>query len=215
MSLLEANDFIMKKKILSAHEHYDFEDLQGNKLGEADGNLVQVPPKFEVKDTHGLELMHLQGKVFSLRHEFTFHGSGGEELGTIKKKIAKLVGEEYWVEKNGAEFMRIYGDFTEHEYQMEVAGVAVASVHKKWVSLRDQLGVSITGEVDHRVVIGAVIVIEHVEVTEKTIFIRFVEPNFLSSGATIFCVFRIGGLWGRLGILLVLAWFLLVRVGVR
>ncbi|MGD0994660.1 MAG: LURP-one-related family protein [Candidatus Bathyarchaeia archaeon] len=167
MSLLEANDFIMKKKILSAHEHYDFLDLQGNKLGEADGSLVQVPPKFEVKDTHGLELMHLQGKVFSLRHDFTFYGSGGEALGTIKKKIVKLVGEEFWVEKNGEEFMRVYGNFTEHEYQMEVAGVPVASVHKKWVSVRDQLGVSITGDVDHRVVIGAVIVIEHVEVTKK------------------------------------------------
>ncbi len=167
MSLLEANDFIMQKKILSAHEHYDFSDLQGNKLGEADGNLVQVPPKFQVKDTHGSELMHVQGKVFSLRHEFTFHGSGGEELGTIKKKIAKLVGEEFWVEKNGQEFMRIYGNFTEHEYQFEVAGQAVASVHKKWVTLRDQLGVSITGQADHRIIIGAVIVIEHIEVTEK------------------------------------------------
>jgi uncharacterized protein YxjI len=167
MSLLEASDFVMKKKILSAHEHYDFEDLKGNKLGEADGNLIQAPPKFEVKDPHGLELMHLQGKMFSMRHEFSFHGLGGEELGTIKKKIAKLVGEEFWVEKNGVEFMRIYGDFTEHEYQFEVAGQAVASVHKKWVTLRDQLGVSITGEVDHRVIIGVVIVIEHVEVTEK------------------------------------------------
>ena len=167
MSLLEANDFIMKKKILSMHEHYDFEDLQGNKLGEADGNLVQVPPKFQVKDNHGQELMAVQGKVFSLRHEFTFHGQGGEELGTIKKKIAKLVGEEFWVEKNGQEFMRIYGNFTEHEYQIEVNGQAVASVHKKWVTLRDQLGVSITGQADHRIIIGAVIVIEHIEVTEK------------------------------------------------
>ncbi len=167
MSLLEANDFIMQKKILSLHEHYDFQDLKGNNLGEADANLIQIPPKFEVKDAHGLEFMQLQGKVFSIRHEFTFHGSGGEELGTIKRKIAKLVGEEFWVEKNGQEFMRIYGDFTEHEYQFEVAGAAVASVHKKWVTLRDQMGVSITGEVDHRIIIGAVIVIEHVEVTEK------------------------------------------------
>jgi uncharacterized protein YxjI len=157
----------MKKKILSAREHYDFEDTAGNKLGEADGNLLQVPAKFVVKDTHGLELMHLQGKVFSLRREFTFYGSANEELGTIKKKIAKLIGEEFWVEKNGVEFMRIYGDFTEHEYQLEVGGVPVASVHKKWVSVRDQLGVSITGDVDHRVIIGAVIVIEHVEVTER------------------------------------------------
>ena len=167
MSLLDVNDFIMQKKILSAHEHYDFLDLQSNKLAEADGNLIQIPPKFQVKDTHGIELLHLQGKTLSFRKEFTFYGSDGEELGKIKKKLAKLVGEEFWVEKNGSEFMRIYGDFTEHEYQIEVAGQSVATVHKKWVTLRDQMGVSIKGEVDHRVVIGAVIVIEHVEVTER------------------------------------------------
>ena len=167
MSLLEANDFIMQKKILSAREHYDFLDLNGNKMGEADGNFIQVPPKFAVLDTHGFEIMHLQGKTFSLHREFTFYGSAGEELGTIKRKIAKLVGEEFWVEKDGVEFMRIYGNFTEHEYQIEVAGAPVASIHKKWVTLRDQLGVSITGNIDHRVIMGAVIVIEHVEVTEK------------------------------------------------
>jgi len=166
--LLEANDFIMKKKILSLREHYDFEDLSGTKLGEADGNLFQVPAKFIVLDNHGLEFMHLQGKVLSLRRQFSFHGANGEELGTIKKKIAKFVGEEFWVEKSGVEFMRIYGNFTEHDYQMEINGAQVAAIHKKWVTVRDTLGVSITGEVDHRVVIGAVIVIEHVEVTEKS-----------------------------------------------
>jgi len=167
MSLLEANDFIIQKKILSAHEHYDFLDLQGNKLGEANGNLVQIPPKFQVKDTHDIELMHLQGKTISLHKEFTIYGPGNEILATIKKKIATFVSQEYWLEKDGQEFMRIYGDFTAHEYQMETAGQLVAAVHRKWVSLRDQMGVSITGNVDHRIIIGCVIVIEHVEVTEK------------------------------------------------
>ena len=141
--------------------------MRGNKLGEADGKLVQVPPKFDIKDNHCVELMPLQEKVFSIHNEFTFNGSANEGLGTIKKKIVKLVGSEYWVEKNGQEFMRIYGNFTDHEYQMQVAGVPVASVYRKWVSIRDQLGVSITGDVDHHVVIGAVIVIEHLEVTKK------------------------------------------------
>jgi uncharacterized protein YxjI len=167
MSLLDNSDFLMQKKILSAHEHYDFMDLKGNNLGEADGNFIQIPPKFIVKDNHGLELMHLQGKTFSLHREFTLYGSTGEELGTIRRKIAKLVGEEFWLEKDGTEFMRIYGDFTEHEYQMEMDGMPVANIHKKWVTLRDQMGVSITGNVDHRIVIGAVIVIEHIEVTER------------------------------------------------
>jgi uncharacterized protein YxjI len=166
-SLLGINDLVLKKKILSVREHYDLEDVSGTKLGEADGNLFQFPAKFVVVDTNGSELMRLAGKVLSLRNQFTFYDSAGAELGTIRKKIVKLIGEEFWVEKDGVEFMRIYGNFTEHDYQMQVNGVQVASVHKKWVSVRDQLGVSITGDVDHRVVIGAVIVIEHVEVTER------------------------------------------------
>jgi uncharacterized protein YxjI len=148
-------------------EHYDFEDVNGAKLGEADGNLIQFPPKFAITDNHGSELMHLEGKMLSFRNQFTIYDNYGAELGTIKKKIVKLFGEEYWVEKNGVEFMRIYGDFTEHDYRMEVDGVPVASVHKKWVTLRDEIGISMTGETDHRVVIGAVIVIEHIEVTER------------------------------------------------
>ncbi len=166
-SLLGINDLVLKKKILSVREHYDLEDVNGAKLGEADGNLIQFPAKFVVIDARGSELMHLEGKILSLRNQFTFIDEVGVELGTIKKKIVKLIGKEYWVEKNGVELMRIYGDFTEHDYQMDVNGVQVASVHKKWVSVRDQLGVSITGDVDHRVVIGAVIVIEHVEVTKR------------------------------------------------
>jgi uncharacterized protein YxjI len=165
--LFEINDFVLKKKILSVREHYDIENRAGMKLGEANSNLLQIPPKFTVVDQHGTELMRLKGRVISLRSEFTFFDDTGAEIGTIKKKIAKLIGEEFWVEKNGAEYMRVFGNFTEHDYRMEVNAVQVASVHRKWVSVRDQLEVSITGDVDHRVVLGAVIVIEHVEVQEQ------------------------------------------------
>ena len=165
--LFQINDVVMKKKILSVREHYDFEDLKGASLGSAEANFLQVPPRFSIVDNHGSELMRLEGKMVSLRNEFAIYDNQGAELGTIRKKIVKLIGEEYWVEKNGVEFMRIYGDFTEHDYRMEVQGVPVASVHKKWISVRDQIGISITGEVDHRVVIGAVIVIEHIEVMEN------------------------------------------------
>jgi uncharacterized protein YxjI len=166
-SILGINDLVLKKKIISMREHYDLEDKTGTKLGEADGNLFQFPAKFVVTDTNGSELMHLEGKMLSLRKEFTFYDNTGKELGTIKKKLAKLIGQEYWVEKDGAEFMRVYGNFSDHDYRIQVNRVDVASVHKEWFSVRDQLGISITGEVDHRVVIGAVVVIEHIEVTEK------------------------------------------------
>jgi uncharacterized protein YxjI len=165
--LPSTNDIVLKKKILSLREHYDLADRNGVKIGEAEGNFFQLPAKFVVKDSIGGELMHIDGKILSLRKEFTFHDSSGMALGIIKKKLVKLIGEEYWVEKDGVEFMRIYGDFTEHDYKMVANGVQVATVHRKWLAIRDTIGLSITGEVDYRIVLGALIVIEHIEVTER------------------------------------------------
>jgi uncharacterized protein YxjI len=61
--LLENNDIVMKKKILSVREHYDFEDQKGAQLGSTEANFFQVPPKFVVMDNHGQELMRLEGKM--------------------------------------------------------------------------------------------------------------------------------------------------------
>lgn len=185
------NDFILKKKSLSMSEHYELEDRAGKKLGEAERYLFpMVPAKFVVNDASGSEVMYLEEEAPSLRNQFTFYDTAGVELGTIQKKLAKFFGaEEFWVEKNGVEFMRIYGNSSMHdynfyhsymEYKRRIRGVLVASVHEKRISKYQMFGllqdlgstileVSIMGDVDYRVVIGAVMVIEHLKVTEGTI----------------------------------------------
>ncbi len=55
--LLENKDVVMKKKILSVREHYDFEDLKGAQLGSTEADFFQVPPKFVVVDNHGQEVI--------------------------------------------------------------------------------------------------------------------------------------------------------------
>jgi uncharacterized protein YxjI len=161
VGLLEINDLVIKTKMASLHEGYKIEDTSGAKLGEVNGNFLQFPAKFAVIDTNGAELIRLEGEKISVRSQFTFYDNSGIELATIKQKLAKVVGEEFWVEKGGAEFIRIYGNFTETDYKIEANGVQVASVHKEWFSWGHQIDISITGKVDHRLVIGAVIVIEH------------------------------------------------------
>ena len=166
--LHEVKEIVLKKKMISMKEHYDLEDRNGMKLGEAEGNLFQFPAKFTIKDINGSELMHIEGKIFSLRKQFSLYDNAGKLLGTIKKKLVKLTRQEYWVERNGVDFIRILGNFTGLDYRMEIDGVQVATVHRKLFSVRDQIGLSITGEgVDHRVLLGALIVIEHIEVTDR------------------------------------------------
>ena len=185
-SLLEINNLILKKygnqdiikkiwknRILSIL-HYDLEDRAGTKLGEA---FLSFPglSKFVVNDASGSEVMHIEragmhaGLHVVIRDPFTFYDPAGEELGTMQRKLATFFGrEEFWVEKDGVEFMRIYVDSSERNYKMQVRGFQVASAYKHIRAFRpEQLEISITGGVDHRVVIGALIVIEFVNATRR------------------------------------------------
>ncbi len=130
--LLAINEIVLKKqKIISMKEHYDLEDRNGMKFVEAEGNLFQFPARFVVKDVNGSKLMYIEGKTFSLRKEFSLYDNARKFLGTIKNKLLKLTGQEYWLERNGVEFLRIFVNFTGLDYQKEVYGVQVATVHKK------------------------------------------------------------------------------------
>ena len=167
-SIIEATELLMTKKILSLREHYDIADRSGNILAKGEGNFIQIPAIFEVVDArYGQMIMQIEGKVLTLHNQFTITDNLGMELGTIRKKLMKFIGEEFWIEKDGKELMRIYGNFLEHDYSMEMDGKVVARVHRQWVSIRDQYGISILGNIDHRLIVGATIVIEHIEVAER------------------------------------------------
>ena len=185
-SLLEADELILIKKIISVRRHYDFMDRQGTKLGEADGNIVQVPPKFRVIDNHGVEIMHLQGKAFSNQKDYIFYSPSGEEIGIMRASFEKDE-LQFLVERNGEQFMFIHRELSSkplleelvtlpnpdeflqglQDYVMEIGGQTVAKVRRKWLSVRNQIELSIIGEVDHRLIIGALIVIEHVVMEGK------------------------------------------------
>lgn len=175
-SILGSSEIVLRRKIFSMKEHYDLLDIDGEKLGAASGNRFQFPALFVVTDINGSEVMHIEGKIFPPRRDFSFYNNRGEILGTIYMKLAKPIGKEYTVERDGVEFMRISGNVRglsqeyfchRHKYRMNVNGNQVASVHKKMFSIGDQLVLSITGKVDPRLLLGALIVIEHIEVTES------------------------------------------------
>ena len=165
--LLASKDLTLNKKIMSVREHYDIQSTDGRPLGTAEGNFFQFPAKFVVQDSGGAQVMHIEGKMVSLRREFGMYDPSGTPLAAIKKKLAKLIGSEYWLELNGNQFARIYGNFVEHSYRIQINGADVAQVHKKWATVRDSFNISVSGSVDLRLVLGSVIVIEHEEVTER------------------------------------------------
>ena len=81
----------------------------------------------------------VHGKVLAVRPTFEIYDAQGQLVGTVRKKILKLLGSEWWLTNNlGVEIARIKGNLIEHDFTVySTDGTAIAQIHKKWVTVRD------------------------------------------------------------------------------
>ena len=86
-TIFNSNEIVMKKRILSLREHYDIEDRSGNRLAEGEGNFIQIPAIFQVKDPRSnIHLMEIEGKIITIHKQFTIKDYNGATLGIIRKE---------------------------------------------------------------------------------------------------------------------------------
>ncbi|HKA12986.1 MAG TPA: hypothetical protein VKI99_21200 [Candidatus Dormibacteraeota bacterium] len=65
---------------------------------------------------------------------------GGQVLATAKKALFTFLREHYSVEVGDGQVLEARGDITNHEYEIHSDGEIVASISKRWFTLRDTYG---------------------------------------------------------------------------
>lgn len=163
--MLTLNRYIIDQKLLSIHGTYLIRDSNGYEIGKAEGKLLSWGAKYRFLDASGRMLGRLNQKVVRVRPTFQILDANENLVVTMKRKLFKLIGSEYWFEDpNGHEVLRAKGKFHAHTYTLfDKQGRTVAEVNKKWVSIRDSYGIEIFSSMDRLIVLGAVICIDIVE----------------------------------------------------
>src|SRR5262249_2013382 len=64
-------------------------------------------------------------------------------LATVKKALFTFLREHYTVEVGDGQVLEARGDITNHEYEIHSDGEIVASISKRWFTLRDTYGVAV------------------------------------------------------------------------
>jgi len=62
---------------------------------------------------------------------------GGQVLATMKKALFTFLREHYTVQVRDGQVLEARGDITNHEYEIDSDGEVVASISKRWFTLRD------------------------------------------------------------------------------
>ncbi|MGX6606066.1 LURP-one-related/scramblase family protein [Micromonosporaceae bacterium Da 78-11] len=151
--------YVIRERFFGFGDDFDVLDEHGTKLLHVDGKVLSVRNKVVIEDPDGNEVASVHRHLVALRptYEITI---GGEKAAEVRKKLFTPFREKFTIDVPGPDDLEMKGNLLDHEYVIERGGVEVAAVSKRWLTIRDTYAVQVSAGVDPLLVIGSVLALD-------------------------------------------------------
>lgn len=157
----------MRQKLISLGDDFVIEDEQGNPAYKVDGKVMRVRETFVLEDMNGRELATIREKMIAIRDTMTIERNG-ETAATIKKRLFTPFRDKFDVNVADGKDLVAKGDFLDHEYTIERDDQVIASVSKRWFTIRDTYGIDIAAGEDDPLVLAIAVALDELAHDEKS-----------------------------------------------
>jgi len=141
-------EYLIRKKLIAFGEDFWVEDEQGDHVFHVDGKAMRLRKTFVIETPDGEELVTVKERKLRLRDTMVIERQG-EEMATVQKALITPLRDKFTVELAHGARLEVRGDLLDHEFTIEWEnGPQMAEVSKRWFSVRDAYGVSVTPEQD-------------------------------------------------------------------
>jgi uncharacterized protein YxjI len=150
--------YVMKEKIVSFGDDFVIRDESGREAFRVDGKMLTVRDALVLEDAAGNQLARIHKKLLAIGKTYLISREGGPEI-SIRKSLFTPLRSKFHIDAGGDE-LEARGDLLDHEYTITRDGRAIATVSKKWLSIRDTYGVDIAEGEDHASLLACVVAID-------------------------------------------------------
>lgn len=158
--------YVIKERFFDVGEDFDIVDDSGRLVLHVDGKVLSLRDKLVIEDPHGAEVASVHRQLIALRPTYQIE-IGGEKAAEVRKKLFTPLREKFTIDLPGDDDLTMTGDLFDHEYTVERDGREVASVSKRWLSIRDSYAVRIADSENHVLILAAVLALELAAQREK------------------------------------------------
>ncbi|WP_127508269.1 LURP-one-related/scramblase family protein [Actinoplanes solisilvae] len=151
--------YVIRERFFSIGDDFDVLDEHGNKVYHVDGKVLSVRDKVVIEDPSGDEVATLHRHLVALRPTYEIR-IGGEKAAEVRKKLFTPFRERFTIDVPGPDDLEMKGDLLDHEYVIERDGVEVASVSKRWLTIRDTYAVQVAPGIEPLLIIGSVLALD-------------------------------------------------------
>ncbi len=145
---------------MSFGDDFWIENETGGRVYKIDGHAFTIlREKLSIEDAEGNEIGFLREKLVSLRKAYEIH-LRGECVATVSKDLLTLFRCSFTVDVPGPNDLEAQGSLLDHEYTFSRGGDVVATVSKRWFSIRDTYAVEMNDDQEPLLILASAIAID-------------------------------------------------------
>jgi uncharacterized protein YxjI len=156
--------FRLRRRLLSVDEDFWIENDRGEPVYKVDGKVLRIRETFELQDAGGSALATVEAKLIAIRPTMTIERNGAR-LATVHKALFTLLRQHFSIEVEGGATLEAQGDILNHEYEITAGGQVVATISKRWFTLRETYGIAIAPGQDAVLLLASAVCID--EMSER------------------------------------------------
>lgn len=158
--------YLIRERFFRLGDDFDITDEEGRPVLQVDGKVMSLHNRLVIRDAGGGEVAQVQRKLISLRPTYQV-SIGGEEAAEVRKHFFTPFGDRFTIDVPGPDDLEMRGNLFDHEFTVERAGQTVATVSKRWISVRDTYAVDIAPGQDDLLILASVLALDLAQDRER------------------------------------------------
>jgi uncharacterized protein YxjI len=151
--------YVIRERFFHIGDDFDVLDEHGNQVLHVDGKVFSLRNRVVIEDPSGQEVASVHRHLVALRPTYEIQ-IGGEKVAEVRKHLFTPFHDRFTIDVPGPDDLEMKGNLTDHEYVIEQGGVEVAAVSKRWLTIRDTYAVQVAAGVEPLLIIGAVLALD-------------------------------------------------------
>jgi uncharacterized protein YxjI len=154
--------YLIRERFFRLGEDSDITDEQGRAVLQVDGKVLSLRNRLVLRDPAGREVAQVQRKLVALRPTYQV-SVAGQEAAEVRKHFFTPFRDRFTIDVPGPDDLEMEGDLFDHEFTIRRGGQTVATVSKRWFSVRDTYAVEVAPGQDDLLILASVLALDLAE----------------------------------------------------
>jgi uncharacterized protein YxjI len=158
--------YVIRERFFALGQDSDITDESGRLHYRVDGKVMSLRNRLVLRDPSGREVGEVRRKLAAIRPTYQIL-IDGEKAAEVRKHLFTPFADRFTIDIPGPDDMEMAGDLLDHEFTIQRENQTVATVSKRWLSMRDTYAVEIAPGENDPLILASVLALDLAEDEER------------------------------------------------